>query len=347
MIHLGVDHHKKYAQVVGINDAGTVVLERRLPCKREDWEQLRAEIKEPVQSVLEAGWNWGKLFDLLEELEFKPRLANPLKVRLIAESFIKTDRRDALALAQLLRMNWVPTVHVPPRETRDQRNLLRQRAWLVQQRTRIKNRIHSILDRNHEEPPAATDLFGTRGKAWMSALQLRSPDNLLLGAHRDLLDEMQGKVKETESWIDEALKDHRDLGIIMSLPGVGKLLGALIALEIDGIERFASEAKLCSYSGLVTSLYKSGETELYGHLIAGCNRHLRYAFIEAAWTAVRVSPYFSSLYKRLKARKGSQTAIAATARRICVIAFHCLKRRRNYIEKPYRFRPGRLVHSLA
>lgn len=347
MIYLGIDHHKKDAQVVGINEAGKVVIECRLPCKRQDWEQLRGEITEPVQAVLEAGWNWGKLFDLIEELGFNPRLANPLKVRLIAESFIKTDRRDALALAQLLRMNWIPEVHVPPRQTRDQRNLLRQRAWLVQQRSRIKNRIHSILDRNHVELPIVSDLFGKGGKAWMRALQLRSPDNLLLGAHLDLLNSLDAQIKEAERWIDEALKGHPDLEFIVSLPGVGKLLGALIALEIDGIGRFSSPEKLCSYSGLVSSLYKSGDTEIYGNLVPGCNRHLRYAFVEAAWTAVRVSPYFSSLYKRLKAKKSSQKAIGAVARRLCITTFHCLNKRRNYIEKPYQFRPGRLGYSLA
>jgi transposase len=347
MIYLGVDHHKKDAQVMGIDEMGTIVVERRLPCKREDWEQLRSEIAGPIQTVLEAGWNWGKLFDLIEELGFNPRLANPLKVRLIAESFIKTDRRDALALAQLLRMNWIPEVHVPPRQTRDQRNLLRQRAWLVQQQTRIKNRIHAILDRNHVVSPQLSDVFGRGGKTWMRNLQLRDPDGLLLAAHLDLLDRVQTQIRETEGWIDGALKEHADWQISMSLPGVGKLLGALIVLEIDGLGRFASPEKLCSYSGLVTSVYKSGETEIHGGLVPGCNRHLRYAFVEAAWTAIRVSPYFAEFYRRLKAKKGSQVAIGAVARKLCVIMFHCLRTRRHYVERPYRFRPGRPVNLLA
>ena len=349
MIHVGIDHHKKWDQVVALNDAGTVILERQLSGNRESWEQLKSELPsgEPTQSVLEAGWNWGKAYDLLEEAGFNPKLANPLKVRLIAESFIKTDRRDALALAQLLRMGWIPEVHVPAREVRDQKNLLRQRAWLVQERTRIKNRIHAILDRNHVEPPVVSNLFGTRGKAWMNGLTLRAPDDVLLAAHRKLLEAVQAQMKEAEGWIDEALDGHADLEILTSLPGVGKLFGALIALEINGVGRFGSAEKLCAYSGLVASTYRSAETAHHGGLIPGCNRHLRYAFIEAAWTAVRVSPYFSAYHRRLKARRGAQTAIGAAARRLCEVAFHCLRRRRFYVEKPYRFRPGRLVSVLA
>lgn len=349
MIHLGIDHHKKWDQVVGIDDAGIVVMERRLACTREAWGQFKTELPDgsPVQSVLEAGWNWGKLYDLLEELDFKPKLANALKVRLIAESAIKTDRRDAMALAQLLRMGWLPEVHVPCREVRDQKNLLRQRAWLVKQRTRIKNRIHAIVDRNHLELPSVTDLFGKRGTAWMNALRLRRPDDLLLHAHQELLGGIGKQMRETESWIDDALKDHPDIKLLRTLPGVGKLLGALIALEINGIERFATPARLTAYSGLAPSMYQSGETQHRGRLIPTCNRHLRYAFIEAAWTAVRVSPYFAAFYRRIKAKKGSQSAIGAAARRLCVITFHCLRRRRIYSERPYRFRPGRSGSVLA
>ena len=115
MIYLGIDHHKTWDQLVAINDDNEVVLECRVLSTREVWEQLKLTLPkdEPVCSVLEAGWNWGKLYDVLEELGLNPKLANALKVGLIAESHIKTDKRDALALAQLLRMGWIPEVHVP------------------------------------------------------------------------------------------------------------------------------------------------------------------------------------------------------------------------------------------
>jgi transposase len=347
MIYLGIDHHKMWDQVAAINEGGEVILECRVASTRDGWEQLKSALPkgEPIHSVLEAGWNWGKLYDVLEELSFNPKLANALKVRLIAESRIKTDKRDALALAQLLRMGWIPEVHVPGRETRDRKNLLRQRAWLIRQRTGIKNRIHSILDRNHLELPEVSDVFGARGKAWLKALELREPDGRLLDAHLGLFESVQKQIRETESWIDQALKEHSDLEILMSLPGVGKLLGALIALEIDGIERFETPEKLCAYAGLVPSLHQSGNTRNFGGLISGCNRHLRYAFIEAAWTAVRVSPYFSGFHRRIKGKKGAQVAVGAAARKLCAIAFYCLQGRRNYVEKPYRFRPAALVVS--
>lgn len=120
---------------------------------------------------------------------------------------------------------------------------------------------------------------------------------------------------------------------------MGKILAASMALEIGPIERFACPAKLCAYSGLVNSTYSSGNKTYHGGLIPTCNHHLRYAFIEAAWVTVRVSPYFQAFFKRLKSRVGANSAIGATARKLCEITYFCLKQKRNYKEKVYQFKP--------
>lgn len=204
----------------------------------------------------------------------------------------------------------------------------------------VKNRIHCILDRNHLQPPARTDLFAGHGRAWINGLALREPDGKLLKAHLELHDFIRAATRQVEKWIDESLKDNAMIPLLESLPGVGKILGALIALEIDTIGRFHSPAKLAAYSGLVPSTYSSSGKTTHGRMLFCANRHLRYAFIEAGWTAARVSPYFNAFYERLKARKGASKAIGAVARRLCEISYVCLKHGRMYEERPYRFRPG-------
>lgn len=352
MIHIGIDHHKKYSHVVAMNDSGAICWDGRLNSDKEAFHTLKASLPrgEPVQSVLEAGRNWGILFDALEELEMNPKLANPLKMRLIAETFTKTDKIDATTHAIILKAGLTPLVHVPCKEVRDQKNLLRQRVWLVKLQTMLKNRIHNVLDRNHLKSPERSDIFGSHGRAWMNALDLRDPDGNLLKSDLALLDTVRSHIRQTEGWIDEALKASAYMPILMSFPGVGKILAALITLELDTIDRFASPAKLCAYSGLVNSTYSSGGKTFHGGLIPACNHHLCYAFIEAAWTAVKVSPYFKAFYSRLKFRKGSQDAIGAAARKLCEITWHCLKKKRNYEEKFYRFkstRPVRLPDGIA
>lgn len=348
MIHLGIDHHKRYSYVVAMNDSNQILWEGQMSSDPEAFKHLKEALPaEPVQSVVEAGPNWGPLFDALDELDMAPHLANPLKSRLIAESFQKTDKFDAHTLAWMLKAGITPMVHVPSREVRDQKNLLRQRVWLVKIQTMLKNRIHALLDRNHRKPPERTDIFGAHGRAWMNALTIPDTDGLLLKDDLALLDQVQAHIRDTAHWIEAALQENPLIPVLRSLPGIGSFFAALIALEIDTIDRFPSPEKLCSYAGLVSSTRSSGGKTFHGGLVPACNHYLRYAFIEAAWTAVRVSPYFKAFYERLKARKGGHAAVGAVARKLGEVAFYCLKKNRAYEERPYQFRSGSLGTFLA
>ena len=352
MIHIGIDYHKRSSHIVAIDDAGEVRWDGDMPSCRESFEAVKASLPpgELVHSALEAGPNWGIPFDTLEELGLGPKLSNPLKTKLIGESFVKTDKIDATAIAVMLRAGILPLVHVPPKEVRDQKNLLRHRSWLVKFRTALKNRIHALVDRNHVQPPEVTDLFGSHGRAWLNALTLPDPDGKLLKSDLELLDTARSHVRQTEKWIDAELKANAYIPILESMPGIGKLLAALIALEVDTIGRFPTPEKFCSYSGLACSTFQTGGRggkTFHGGLIPTCNRHLRYAFIEAAWTAARVSPHFSAYYRRLRFAKSAQDSIPAVARKLCAIAWHCLKKRRDYVEKPYLFKSGRPTRAQS
>jgi len=92
-------------------------------------------------------------------------LAHPLKTRLIADAQIKTDKIDAAALATLLRGNLVARAHVPGKATRLRKDQLRQRLYWSRLRTRIRNRLHALLDRQDDpclHPSPSTQLRLTR-----------------------------------------------------------------------------------------------------------------------------------------------------------------------------------------
>lgn len=207
MIHLAIDHGKKASHAVALTDSGEVVFDAEVPTTFEGFASIKEALPsgERVRSVVEASWNWGKVFDCLEDLGLNPSLANTIKSRFIAESFTKTDRIDATTHAIMLKAGITPLVHVPDKITRDHKNLLRQRFWLVHLQVMIKNRVHSIIDRNHVQPPARTDLFGGHGRAWLNALALREPDDKLLKAHLELLDYIRADTREAEKWVKAAL----------------------------------------------------------------------------------------------------------------------------------------------
>src|SRR5438876_1149025 len=167
MNYVGVDIHKKYSVLCAVDEVGKKVREGRVEGNSEKgFARFFAGLEGPSKAVLEACWNWGLIHDLLEEIEEVEEvvLAHPLKTRLIADAQIKNDRLDAYALGTLLRGELVARTHIPGRETRARKNLLRQRLYWARLRTMLRNRIHALLDRQRGvQLPQCSDIFGVRG----------------------------------------------------------------------------------------------------------------------------------------------------------------------------------------
>jgi transposase len=145
------------------------------------------------------------------------------------------------------------------------------------------------------------------------------------------LDGIGAQVKELERCIAEDLADCIVLQRLSSIPGFGPVLAAVIAIELDQWDRFPSPAKLCAYAGLVPTTHASGGKIHHGRLLPFCNRYLRWAFIEAAWTAVGCDGYFGAFYRLHRDRgKKANVAITIVARRLCQITWHLLHEERTY-----------------
>src|SRR6266446_2095426 len=150
MNYVGIDIHKRYSVLCAQDEAGRKLKEARIEGDlAEGLGRFFRQLEGPSKAVLEACWNWGLTHDLVEEIAEVEEvvLAHPLKTRLIADAQIKTDRLDAFALGTLLRGNLVARTHVPRRETRMRKNLLRQRLYWARLRTMLRNRIHALVDR--------------------------------------------------------------------------------------------------------------------------------------------------------------------------------------------------------
>lgn len=337
MLYVGVDHHKRCCQLAAVDEQGVVVKEGQVPTDREALRGFLAQLGQPCAAALEAGRNWGLVYDWLEGLESveEVQLAHPAKVKAIAWAKIKTDTIDARTLAQLLRANLLPTAHIPGQKIRALKNLLRQRIFLVVVRTMLKNRIHALADRHHLPTEKFSDLFGVKGRGFLheAAEQLPAPDRELLRQDLGLLDQLRTHIRATEGWLKQASKADERVVWLRSLPGIGKFFALVIVAEIDTIERFATPQKLASYAGLVPATYASGGRVFHGRLTKQGNKYLRWALVEAVWPAIRKSPWLRGLYERVKARHGANGAKAAVARKLCELVWYVLKERRAYEER--------------
>lgn len=139
------------------------------------------------------------------------------------------------------------------------------------------------------------------------------------------------QIKGQEERIQKANALDADTLLIQSLPGMGRILAAVAAAEIDGIERFATSAKLCAYAGLIPSTHASGGAVYHGRLVQAANKWLRWAMIEAAWVAIGCSGSLAAFYRGHRLRgKPANTAIIILARRMTKILWHLLKERRKF-----------------
>jgi len=337
MLYVGVDHHKRYCQLAVVDEQGALVREGRVATDREPLAQFVQELGQPCAVTLEAGRNWGLVYDWLEALETvtELQLAHPAQVKAIASAKIKTDRIDARTLAQLLRVDLLPTAHIPAPSVRALRNLLRQRLYLVMVRTMTKNRIHALVDRHHLPTDQFSDLFGRRGRAFLgeAVTQLPDPDSDLLRQDLELLGQLDEHVEATEDWLGSWVQGDERVKWVSSVPGIGKFLSAVIVAEIDRIERFPMPEKLAGYAGLVPATYASGGRVCHGRLTKQGNKYLRWALVEAVWPAIRSSLWLRTHYERIKARHGANGAKAAVARKLAHLVWVVWRRRRVYEER--------------
>ena len=143
---IGIDLHQKRSRFVVLSQDGTVLSKRTIPSTPQAYQEaFAAWADQETQVAIEATINWYWAVDTMEDLGLKVHLANPRKVKLIAESTIKTDTVDATTLAHLLRMNFLPKSRITPRPMRLLRERLRYRISLVQMRTMIKCRTRALL----------------------------------------------------------------------------------------------------------------------------------------------------------------------------------------------------------
>lgn len=331
--NIGVDYHKRFTYFVVKDEKGKVLKNGQVINEKANVEKFLEPFRDDSAAVIESCRNWCVMHDWLEDLVDKVVLANPAKVKAIAEAKIKTDKIDASVLADLLRADLVPTCYIAPREIRDMRNLLRERIFFVRMRTMAKNRITTIFDRYPEETKqfkAQTDLFGKKGRNQLSEVGLRDADRALIDRELNYIDIVNVFIKEIEEVVELNFVESKSAQILKTIPGIGKFFSMLIDAEIGDINRFKNEKALACYAGLVPSTYSSGGSTHHGRLINRGNKLLRWAMVEAVIPAIASDERLRFEYDLLRKRMNFNKAKSAIGRKLLTIAYCCLKNNERY-----------------
>ena len=187
-MYLGIDVHKRYAQVAVMDEAGKIVEEIRVEnANLDDLAQRYAG----AQAVLEVTSNYYHIHDTLSE-HLDVTVAHPKKINQIAYTNKKPDRVDAKELARMLRLNSVPESYVPTEEVREARALVRGRQTLVETRTKYANKIHGLLS-DHGITEDVKPL-SVEGREFLRELSIPTPFDALLESYLDLIESLTEEI---------------------------------------------------------------------------------------------------------------------------------------------------------
>lgn len=335
--YIALDSHKRYSWVEREEVETGRVHQGRLPHARGSISDFLGGCLPGTPVAVEATGNWYWIIDEIEQARCVPRLVHPRKAKLMMGQINKTDKLDAHGLNRLQRNGTLPTVWIPPRPLRELRELTRTRLVLVAQRTRWKNRITATLAKWGLPASAYSDAYGKSAREELLAHVEQLPEQTRWATRRMLaqLDGLSEQVRQFEKRLEELVEVTPAMQRLETLPGVGEILAATIALEIGEIGRFLSAERLASYAGTTPRVHSSGDHTRYGRTRPDVNRYLKWAFAEAA-NSVAVNHrrcaqrHVSQLYARLRARKGHARAVGAVARHLAEAAFYVLSRQEGY-----------------
>jgi transposase len=330
--YLALDIHKHYSVVAGVNFEGQVVLEpvRIEHADLEGW--LKKHIQPTDYVVIESTTNAWHIYDLLVPLAEKVLVANPIKVKQIAQARVKTDIRDTLILARLLAANMVPVIWVPPAHVRNLRYLLSQRRHLVGMHTATVNRMHSVAHRHHLSHPKGKR-FNEKNTKWQRDKVLSDSEQFQLELDMNTkkhLAEQAEKITEKLRRMSHQKPWAESMMYLMQLPGFGVITGMTVLAAIGEITRFETPGHLASYSGLTPGLDQSG-VKLRGKKITKEGRKdLRWAMVEVAQRAVKSDPLWKHRFNELQRRMHRNQAIVVIAHRLLELVWYVLSRKQPY-----------------
>jgi transposase len=314
MLH-AIDLHKRVLQLATMHADGAEVLhEARIPACEEalsaylrQWPGCRHRV------VVETTGSWYWVHDQLRRERAEMQLAHAAKVEAITSAKVKTDGVDTRTLLTMLRLDLVPRAHVISPELRELRDLLRMRLRLVEKRTATANSIARLLEKyNRASVEALPPLVQVQA-----------------GFHQGQIALLNDQIRQLEKRISKELRPNEEIRRLRRIPGIGRLNAWTLYLEIDGIERFATDGNFFSYCRVVPGSDNSGGRTKNKRSRAG-NRYLKLALSHAAVRAVQRYSEIGTAYRKKLRKKNQPLALAWVRKELARIVYYVLRDRIEY-----------------
>jgi transposase len=320
--HIGIDLHKRESQIYVLCDTGEVT-ECRIATSRDRFTAVLGA-RPPAKVLLEASTESEWVATCLEGLGHEVIVADPNYAPMYGQRSraIKTDRRDAAALAEACRIGAYRAVHRVSAAQRQVRQQLRVRESLVATRRRLIVMLRALC-RGEGVPlrRGAAQHFLHR----LAEVELPSSLAATFEPVVAVLRHLEEQLTVADQTITEIAARDVVVQRLMTVPGVGPVIGTAFVAALDTPARFPRARQVASYLGLVPREDSSADRRHRGRITKAGNPRMRWLLVQAAW-AIRLSRHARAAPLRdwtnhIACRRGVRIAVVALARRLTGILY--------------------------
>jgi transposase len=286
-------------------------------------EPFRADL---AGVVIESTFNWYWLVDGLQDHGYTVHLANPSAIKQYEGLKHTDDRWDSFWLAHLLRLNILPEGYIYPRERRPLRDLLRRRTMLVHQRTTHMLSLKSMINRALGVTMSSNDIKRLKE---LDADHIFDQPHLNLAVRNSIsiMKFLYEKIRRIERNALSQVTLQEEFTSLLTVPGIGTILGLTIMLEVGDINRFPHVSNYSSYCRCVKSeRLSNGRKKGAGNTKNG-NKYLSWAYVEAVHHAIRHNPGARRFHQRKTAQTNGIVAVKALSNKLCRASYYVMRDR--------------------
>jgi transposase len=290
-------------------------------------------------SVYEAGFSGLHAHYELTNLGIHNIVTNPADVPTTdKERRRKTDKVDSNKLARSLRNKELKSIYTPSQDTLEDRSFVRVRSSIVNDQSRLKNRLKSMLFFYGIEFPVefqkSSTHWSNRFMIWLKTVQLKTKSgNMALAMLIKEAEQIRALLLEVNKELkilSNTEKYAKNMEFIRSVPGIGLVTGMLFMSEIETIKRFENNNKFAGMIGIVPDCHSSGDNEQIGEISPRRHVHLRSGLIESSWIAVRIDPALTRAFSEYCKSMEPNKAIIRIARKLSNRIYFVLKNEKKY-----------------
>lgn len=323
--YAAIDLHSNNGVLTVIDETDRVLKQRRISNRIEQFVAELEPFRASLQGVaVESTFNWYWLVDGLRAKDFPTVLVNTAAIQQYEGLKRSDDQYDAWWLAHMMRLGILPKGFIYPREERAIRDLLRKRATLVRQRSGNILSVQNLEARNRGTKISSNEVKHLTG-ARIGELYENEHLALALTTTLKVIETLTVQTTLLEKAVLKKARLRSEWELLLTVWGVGKILGLTIMYEAGEMSRFASPGDFASYCRCVNAQRFSNGKKKSDNNAKNGNKYLAWAFVEAAHFAVRFYPEAKRFYDRKTAKTNNIVAIKAIAHKLARAAFHVLR----------------------